>query len=112
MATHDPLKYIRDNNETIDWITSSMYTQMTEDFIEEFQDKVHWANISYYQNNISEEFIIKFEDKIVWQYISQRRQLSNQFILKYIHKLKPTDLLRSQRNLDKITEEYLKLLIG
>ena len=105
--------YIANNaNKDVDWSTLCMHMQLSEEFIEDFQDKVDWGNISYYQDNISEDFIAKFQDKIAWQFIAQRRQLSNEFIRKYLHKLNITDILSKQKNLDADIREYLILLKG
>ena len=45
-------------------------SNLSEDFIREFQDKVDWDCISKYQN-LSEDFIREFQDKVDWQEISR-----------------------------------------
>ena len=41
----------------------------------EFQDKVHWNNISSSQI-LSEEFIMKFKNKVNWKYIEDYQELT------------------------------------
>jgi len=46
-----------------DWSEISLFEELSEDFIREFQDKVNWGYISYH--NYSEDFIREFMDKII-----------------------------------------------
>ena len=57
------------------WRALSRHNGLTEDFIREFQDKVHWDCISIYQH-LSEEFIREFKDDVVWTLISIYQHLS------------------------------------
>jgi hypothetical protein len=41
----------------------SQHQKLSEEFIRDFQDKVHWAKILRYQQT-SEKFLIEFKDKI------------------------------------------------
>ena len=67
---------------SIDWENISILQELSEEFIEKFQDKVHWYCISRYQK-LSEEFIEKFQDKVHWYYISSYQNLSEEFIKKF-----------------------------
>ena len=62
------------------------YQKLSEEFIEKFQDKVHWKNISLYKK-LSEEFIEKFQDKVHWYNISEFQKLSEEFIEKFQDKV-------------------------
>jgi len=44
--------------------------QISESFIEKYQDKIYWDLISEYQK-LSESFIKKFKDKVNWINISR-----------------------------------------
>ena len=70
-------------NPNFDWSVFGFYSNniLTEDFIREFQDKVNWKCISFYQT-LSEDFIIEFKDKVDWEYISKYQKLSEDFIKK------------------------------
>lgn len=65
-----------------DWRALSRHNGLTEDFIREFQDKVHWDCISIYQH-LSEEFIREFKDDVVWTLISIYQHLSEDFIREF-----------------------------
>ena len=49
-------------NKNIDWVNISYQYKLSENFIQEFQDKLNWSSISYYQN-LSENFIKKFKEE-------------------------------------------------
>ena len=64
------------------WGELSRHNGLTEEFIREFQDKVHWNCISVYQH-LSEEFIRGFKDDVVWNLISIYQHLSEAFIREF-----------------------------
>ena len=64
------------------WRALSRHNGLTEEFIREFQDKVHWDCISIYQH-LSEEFIREFKDDVVWTLISIYQHLSEDFIREF-----------------------------
>jgi hypothetical protein len=49
----------------MDWAYISKTQKLSEEFIENFQDRVDWGRISKTQK-LSEEFIEKFQDKFNW----------------------------------------------
>ena len=51
------------------WYDISIHQNLSEDFIREFQDNVHWDCISKHQN-LSESFIREFQDEVDWNLIS------------------------------------------
>ena len=83
-----------DNNKTLkraneilganydNWERLSLCESLTEDFIQEFKDKVDWFSISRYPH-LSEDFICKFADKVDWYYISAYQCLSEDFIREF-----------------------------
>jgi len=73
---------------------------------EEFQDKVEWSNILYYQT-LSEDFIRGFQDKINWKHISIHQTLPEDFIREFKNKLDLDYLLETK----KISEEFYNSLI-
>lgn len=78
--------YNIDNLTDSDWKHISIYYELSESFIEEFQDRIVWDNISAYQK-LSESFIGKFQDKVNWEYISVYQKLSESFIEEYRNKV-------------------------
>ena len=83
-----------DNNKTLkraneilganydNWARLSLCESLTEDFIQEFKDKVDWICISRYPH-LSEDFIRKFADRGDWYYISAYQYLSENFIREF-----------------------------
>jgi len=71
----------------------------------EFQDKVHWNNISWKQK-LSEEFIEKFQDKVDWYYISYKQTLSGEFIRKFHHKIDFNKLFENENISEEIKNKY------
>ncbi len=72
--------------DLIGWDMMSRYSNLSEDFIREFQDKVNWDLISFY-NTLSEDFIGKFQNKVNWNAISFRQELSENFVRKFQNKV-------------------------
>ena len=64
------------------WARLSLCESLTEDFIQEFKDKVDWTCISRYPH-LSEDFIRKFADRVDWYYISTYQYLSENFIREF-----------------------------
>ncbi len=69
-----------------DWVKISADSNLSEDFIREFQDSVCWGNISGFQK-LSETFIREFKDKVDWKEISFFQKLSETFIREFQNKV-------------------------
>ncbi len=48
-----------------DWERISKHEYLPEEFIEKYEDNVHWYYISCYQK-LSKEFIEKYKDNVKW----------------------------------------------
>jgi hemerythrin-like domain-containing protein len=75
--TSEKIDKIRANPNN-DWDYISYRMKLSEDFIREFSDKVHWGMISEYQI-FSEDFIREFADKVDWKLIVEHQDLSDKF---------------------------------
>jgi len=82
----DYISYVekRKSNEMFD--IPKYIRNLSEEFMERFQDKLDWRDISSYQI-LSENFIEKFQDKVDWYYISSCQTLSENFIEKFQNKV-------------------------
>ena len=60
------------------WNFISISRTLSEDFIEEFQDKVDWRFISKYQT-LSESFIEKYQDKLDIKDLLETNKITKQF---------------------------------
>ena len=81
-----------------DWNDGDFYfkNKLSEDFIREFQDKVNWLAISWYQK-LSEDFIREFQDKVNWYYISSNQKFSENFIKEFQDKVDWDDISEYQK---------------
>jgi len=70
----------------LNWENISHYQVLSGNFIEKFQNRVNWCYISCHQT-LSENFIEKFQDKVNWDYISYHQKLSENFIEKFQDKV-------------------------
>lgn len=71
--------------ELINWKEISK-EKLSENFIREFKDKVHWGNISEYQE-LTDDFIDEFADVVNWRFISSNRFPSAKLYSKYISRI-------------------------
>jgi hypothetical protein len=78
--------FIREFQDKVHWFCISEYQKLSEDFIKEFKDKVDWNYISIYQN-LSEDFIKEFQDKVDWDWTSKYQNLSEDFIREFKDKV-------------------------
>lgn len=69
----------------IDWRKLSR-RKLSEDFIEEYKDKLDWGLLSSYQI-LSDSFIEKYKDLISWNYVSCSQTPSKEFLLRHKDKL-------------------------
>jgi hypothetical protein len=69
-----------------DWNNISEHQELSESFIEKYEDKVNWYYISMSQT-LSETFIEKHADKISWFLISQYQKFSIPFIKKHFKRI-------------------------
>ena len=74
------------NSDNWDWNNISLYYNLSEDLIREFQYKVKWNYISSYQK-LSEDFIREFQYKVNWYHISSYQNLSGEFIKEFKDKV-------------------------
>jgi len=87
----------------VNWYSISHSQRLSEEFIEEFQDKVYWNDISYYQQ-LSEDFIKEFKDKVYWNCISYSQKLSERFIKEFQDKVNWAYISKYQ----KLSEDFIK----
>ena len=71
-----------ENSDEVDWNKISVFQDLSENFIREFQDKVDWEWISIEQN-LSEDFIREFQDKVDWRRISRFQDLSENVVKEF-----------------------------
>ena len=75
-------EFIAEHKDLVHWYNISQYQRLSEEFIREHKDLVHWYNISAYQQ-LSEEFIVEHKDLVNWGGISACQQLSEEFIAEH-----------------------------
>ena len=87
------------------WEWVSLSSNLSEDFIIEFQNLIEWEYISY-SSKLSEDFIREFKNKngMCWIGISQKQDLSYNFICEFREKL----VLEQLRIRELITHEDIR----
>lgn len=78
--------FIQEFANKLDWGKMSRHQNLSEDFIRKFADRVNWVSISYFQR-LSENFIREFKDRVSWYYISISQILSENFIREFADKI-------------------------
>ena len=88
------------------WIDISSNQHLSENFIEEFQDKVNWYWVSNNQK-LSEKFIIKYQDKIDWDRLAYSPNLTTHLINKFYNRFSRS-VLRDiyKQNLIKVMGKF------
>ena len=101
--------YRKDVVIDMNWLSTSRYEFLSNDFIEFFCDRVYWFEISSRQklsiemvekfhsrirwknlsnnHHVSEEVLRAFEDNLCWEWVSQKWPLSEKFISDFSDKL-------------------------
>ncbi|BAE47704.1 hypothetical protein G8S49_06410 [Clostridium botulinum C] len=59
---------------------------LSEEFMDKYQDILDWKYISVYQN-LSESFSEKYQDKLNWKIICKFQELPESFVNKYKNEL-------------------------
>ena len=95
--------FIREFKDRVHWGCISDYQNLSEDFIREFKNKVDWACISAYQH-LSEDFIREFADQVYWDLISQHQHLSGGFIREFKDRVDWDWIAKYQR----LSKEFIK----
>lgn len=89
-----------------DWWT--LHTDLSEDFMRRFGDKLNWRKVSDHQKNLTESFIRENAERVHWDRISQRIQMSEDFIDEFKDKVTWDYIWSYQRKLSsKFIENHL-----
>ena len=79
-------EFMNEFQDKVNWRLISTYQKLSESFIRKFQDKVDWHRISEWQD-LSEDLIREFQDKVDWYWISIYQKLSEDFINEFTDRL-------------------------
>ena len=99
----DPIKFIREFKDDVNWEEISCHQTLSEEFIREFKYAVDWHCISGYQT-LSEEFIREFKDNVDWHCISCNQTISEEFIREFKDNVNWYGISRYQ----KLSEEFIR----
>lgn len=104
-----PEKILRRNFEYIEkfnlWHAVSRYQVLSEKFIREFADYVHWSSICVSQK-LSTKFMIEFVDRIEWEEVSRHQYLTSSFIEQFKDKFNWDTICAQQYLKPYIIEKY------
>jgi hypothetical protein len=95
-------------SEDMGWYLISKNINLSEHYIEKNSEKLNWQMICQFQN-LSENFIERNLDKISWFKLSLgQKRLSEEFILKYIHKLNINNVIIFNKVISENFKERIK----
>ena len=97
------------SNKEIDWFYVSIYYNLSESFMEKFQNEVYFQGISKYQV-LSESFIEKYKDRLDWFFVSSFQKLSESFIEKHKDKVSWAMISKFQKLSEPFIEKHKEKL--
>lgn len=99
------MEFVREFQDAINWyvLSKNEYFKPSEDFVDEFKDRINWNNFTRYSKSMNESFAIKFKDYIDWGVLSFQKYLSNDFIRKHADRINWKILWKYR----KVDEEFL-----
>ena len=97
--------FIQEFKDKVDWFSISRYPHLSEDFIRKFADKVDWYYISAYQC-LSEDFIREFQDRVAWDWIVKYQPLSEDFIREFKDKVNWNYISANQHLSENFIREF------
>lgn len=113
---HTPTqKFVEEFRDVIPLSTVIYKVKMTEDFIRRYRIELEkyysfWSSICETQD-LSEEFIEEFADKVNWKVISYRQKLSRRMIEKYADKLDWKYMIANQKFDQKFIEKHIEHIL-
>ena len=99
--------FIQEFKDKVDWICISRYSHLSEDFIRKFAGRVDWFYISAYQY-LSEDFIREFADRVTWDWLVKCQHLSEDFIREFKDKVDWTYISTYQH----LSEDFIREFKG
>ena len=97
--------FIQEFKDKVDWFCISRYSHLSEDFIRKFADRVDWYYISAYQH-LSENFIREFADRVAWDWIVKYQPLSEEFIREFKDKVNWNYISANQHLSENFIREF------
>lgn len=109
-----PLKFLYMHADKLDFNLVSRYQYLTVNFIKKFYYKINWLALSMNTNiKLSNNLIKNFKHKLFFSMISKYRNLSPQFIIKYIDLLHANELVNNKyKPLNKLSSVQKLMLIS
>jgi hypothetical protein len=87
-------EFIRLFSDKICWTNITFYQVISENLVRDYHDKVCWANVCGDRYKLSESFVEDFSEKIYWPNIFRYHKISKQLMKKHIEQaLKYKDLI-------------------
>lgn len=102
---------VRHRRNSILWSELSRRHDLTEDFIREFNNNIHWRILSGSSNLVlSDDFLMEFEDKVDWNWISSYKRLESKDLKRWKNKLNWGFISSNQKLTDEDIYNYSYLL--
>lgn len=98
--------FIREIKDYVHWSKIVIFQNISDSFLEEFKDRIDWNTISNFEGDLSEEFIDKYKDYLNWHSVCTRQILSEQFMRDHIDYLDWSAVSFRQEITDKFIEDF------
>jgi hypothetical protein len=102
-----PEDILRQNDKYICFLQFSYYQSFSEQFFDDYADRVDFYKISRYQQ-LSEAFIERHSQRVNWHNIGRYQKLSDEFIFRNLDKLNFRDLLVNKHMMHIIDSDFVK----
>ena len=97
--------FIQEFKDKVDWFSISRSPHLSEAFIRKFADTVDWSYISAYQC-LSEAFLREFQDRVAWDWIVKYQPLSEDFIREFKDKVNWNYISANQHLSENFIREF------
>jgi len=87
------------------WYFITKNSELSEEFLEEFQDKICWVTVSS-TYDLSQNFIDKFEHKIHWDMLSMLKELTEDFMRENEERINWINISACQNLSEKFIYEF------
>ena len=100
--------FIEEFQSKLDWDDITFHQVLSENFMRKFSSEINWFYVSVYQK-LSEDFIREFQDEVNWFCVLKYQELSEIFIREFKHLFSINDwprIVRYQKLSNEFIEEF------
>lgn len=102
-------EFIQEFKDRLNWFDICQYQKLSISFMIKFSDYLSWKHVSEFQT-LTEEFIHQFHNFVDWENISKKQVLCEAFIKKYYKKVNWVNISKHQTLTENFIDVYKYLL--